>query len=564
MKRFPAPRGHSASAPANPDFRKPVIWTVSVTRLSELLRDVTPEFDGRARIEPINLGFEEAVRHIRDRLAHEHCDVLIAAGSNGGYLKGRIGRPVVLVKPSGFDLMQSLTRARRLAPRVGVVTHETELPAFAEFQTSFGLKIDQRTFVTIEDARNCVAELAARGCKAIVGTGMVCDLAEQSGVAGILLYSAESIREAFENALDIARMIDGSDIEGAPLRRPPQRRSAGPHKYGLRNLQGTSPAMQQLRELVLRYGASDRTVLLTGATGTGKELVAHALHAASPRRGGPLVAVNCGAIAESLLESELFGYEEGAFTGSRRGGRTGLIEAADGGSLLLDEIGEMPLTLQTRLLRVLEEREVVRVGSSRPIPVDIRIIAATHCDLEAMVAQGQFRRDLYYRLNVLRLRLPELCERPEDVPLLAQAFLDQALGAAAPQLAPEAAEWLRAQRWMGNVRELRNLIDRLTVQASAAELTAPVSALLLRRCAPELDAANAFSPPPALSPPGSSEILPGASNDTKPAARPDAATLHRLLLQSGGDRQLLARQLGVSRTTLWRWLREIPESTPVA
>jgi propionate catabolism operon transcriptional regulator len=519
--------------------RKPVIWTVSVSRLTALLRDVAPEFDGRAQIETISLGFDEAARHIQARLADEDCDVILAAGSNGAYLRNRLGKPVVLIKASGFDLMQALTRARKLSPRIGVVTHETEVPVFAAFQQSFGLAIEQRAFVTAEDARSCVAELVADGIRVIVGTGMVADLAEQAGVAGILLYSADSVRSAFEHALDLARMLD--DADAAPPRRPALRaRRPAARGDGLASLVGETALMQQLRARVLRYGASPATVLISGETGTGKELVARALHAASPRREQAFIAVNCGAIAESLLESELFGYEEGAFTGSRRGGRVGLIEAAHGGTLFLDEIGEMPLPLQTRLLRVLEEREVVRVGSSRAVPVDLRVIAATHCDLDRMVQANRFRRDLYFRLNVLRLQLPILAERREDIALLAQRFLQQASGARLT-LGADALALLQRYHWPGNVRELRNIIERLPVLH--AEAPGRIDAGALREAAPEL--ATLRSALPAVAPTGN-----GARE-----ARPDRAALALALSHAGGDRTRAAALLGVSRTTLWRWLK---------
>ena len=526
---------------------RPVIWTVSVSRLSRLLQDVTPEFDRRARIENIHLGFDEAVTTLRGRMQRERCDVLIAAGSNGAYLKNRIDTPVVLVRPDGFDLMLALAQAHRVSPHIGVLTHQAEVPAFDDFQKSFGLDIAQRAFVTAEDARTQVRELVARGCKAIVGTGLAADLAEQAGVAGILLYSADSIRQAFESALDIARAVGGAQSPAPGLRSG--RGSSGGGRYAIGDLVGDSEPMQALRRDLALFAASDRTVLVTGATGTGKELVAQALHAASPRRKGPFVAVNCGAIAESLLESELFGYEEGAFTGSRRGGRTGLMETAHGGTLFLDEIGEMPLALQTRLLRALEEREVLRVGASRPVPIDIRVIAATHGDLDTIAEAGRFRRDLYYRLNVLRLQVPPLTDRGGDIAQLARHFLHDSLGNNAPDWTAAALDVLRAHDWPGNVRELRNLVDRVSVFCAGREV--PVEVALLRRCAPEL-----FGHAPRIV---QREEVPLPSDTTPPrrrrstGSRPD---LRRVMERAGGDRQLAARVLGVSRTTLWRWLRE--------
>ena len=527
--------------PADGSPYRPVIWTVSVSRLSRLLHDITPEFDTRARIENIHLGFDEAVTTLRGRLQHEHCDVLIAAGSNGAYLKNRLDTPVVLVRPDGFDLMGALAQAHRVSPHIGVLTHQTEVPAFDDFQKSFGLHIAQRAFVTAEDARIQVRELVAHGCKAIVGTGLAADLAEQAGVAGILLYSADTIRQAFESALEIARAVGSAEAQ-APGRRGGGRAISGA-RYALDDLVGDSEAMRELRRAILSFAPSDRTVLVTGDTGTGKELVAQALHTASPRRKGSFVAVNCGAIAESLLESELFGYEEGAFTGSRRGGRTGLIETAHGGTLFLDEIGEMPLPLQTRLLRALEEREVLRVGASRPVPIDVRVIAATHGDLEQMTAAGRFRRDLYYRLNVLRLHLPTLAGRGDDIEQLALHFLQAALGATTAGFDESALRVLRAHAWPGNVRELRNLVERIAVYCEDPRV--PVGAALLRRATPEL-----FGPQPVPSTQGVSTPVPARAR----RGRLDASDLRRALERAGGDRRIAAQILGISRTTLWRRL----------
>lgn len=527
------------TAPSRDD--RPVIWTLSVSRLSNLLRDVIPEFDGRARIESLHIGFDAAVRELRRRLVHEDCDVIIAAGSNGAWLRSRIDLPVVLIRPSGFDLMNALTQARRLAPRIGVITHEHELPAFSHFQRSFGLDVAQRTFITEEDARGCVAELASLGVGAIVGTGMVTDLAEKAGVAGVLLYSPDSVRSAFEQALDLARMLDDGPGRPTATGRPRRASDGSGARYRLDDLLGDSPPMQRLRRDIAQLAERDASVLISGETGTGKELAAQALHNASPRRGGPFQAVNCGALAESLLESELFGHEEGAFTGSRRGGRKGLFEAADGGSLFLDEIGEMPLPLQTRLLRVIEEREVTRVGGTRRIPVDLRLIAASHCDLPAMVADGRFRRDLYYRLDVLRLRMPPLREHREDIPALATHFLRQITGPRpVPTLGDDALAALAAHDWPGNVRELRNVIERLAVLSDNARIDATAVHAAL---------------PGTVPMPASPAVVPHTVAPSR-KQRPAHTDLRVLLEAHGGDRSRLAESLGVSRTTLWRWLRD--------
>jgi len=511
----------------------PVIWTVSVSRLTGLLGDVIPEFDRRARIVPINLGFEEAVDVIGHRLRREHCDVVIAGGSNAAYLRSRLEVPLVPIQANGFDLMEALARARRIAPRIGLVTHATDVPTFGSFQHSFGLDIEHRRFVTREDARDCIADLRANGIEVIVGTGMAIDHAEQVGLPGVLLYSADSVRQAFEHALELTQTLARSGAP-SPRRHAPARRREADHA-----LLGDSTAMQQLRAQIALYARHQSTVLVTGATGTGKELVARQLHAASGRRGR-FVALNCGAISESLLEAELFGYTEGAFTGARRGGRVGLVEAAEGGTLFLDEIGELPLPLQTRLLRVLEEREVLRVGATEPTPVDVRVVAATLQALETLVDAQRFRRDLYYRLAALRIGLPTLHEHRDDIPLLVAHFF-RLLGAMDSPLSAEALQRLCDYPWPGNVRELRNLVDRLRIHWPGGQGALSLAQMLA--WLPELHGQ-----------PG----LPGAAATPLPPAgtpRPAAADLRKLLADCGGNREQAAAQLGVSRTTLWRWLR---------
>jgi len=516
-------------SPGDTDPIQPVIWTVSVSRLTGLLGDVIPEFDRRARIEQINLGFEDAVAVINQRLRQEPCDVVIAGGSNAAWLRSRLDVPLVPIQANGFDLMEALARARRIAPRIGLVTHASDVPTFGSFQDSFGLQIEHRRFVTREDARDCIADLRANGIEVIVGTGMAIDHAEAAGLQGVLLYSADSVRQAFEHALELTHTLARSGS-----RRMPARQRRGSRAGQGTALLGESSVMSEVRQYIALYAPHDSTVLVSGETGTGKELVARQLHAESGRRGR-FVALNCGAISESLLESELFGYSDGAFTGARRGGRVGLVEASDGGTLFLDEIGELPLPLQTRLLRVLEEREVLRVGATEPTPVNLRVVAATLQSLEQRVQAGQFRRDLYYRLATLRIVLPPLRARRGDVALLVQHFFQQLRGIDAP-LDDDAMALLSAAQWPGNVRELRNLVDRLRIHWQPAEGSIGASRLL--SLAPELahDAASS----PALQP---------------PAGRPSSAQLQQLLAAHRNDREGMAQALGISRTTLWRWLR---------
>ncbi|MBG0775984.1 MAG: sigma 54-interacting transcriptional regulator [Desulfovibrionaceae bacterium] len=305
-------------------------------------------------------------------------------------------------------------------------------------------------------------------------------------------------------------------------------------RTSLENIYGRSPALERAKESARLYASSGATILILGESGTGKELFARGIHRASERSDQPFVAINCGAFPEQLLESELFGYDEGAFTGARRGGKKGLIEMAHHGTLFLDEIAEMPTALQTRMLRVLEEREVMHVGGDRIINVDIRVIAATNKDLAALVRAGQFREDLYYRLNVLNLRIPPLRERPEDIPLLAALFLAELLpglqAAAIRRLA--AHPCLLRYSWPGNIREFKNFMERFAVLSPAF----PDGEALL------------------------ASLFDTAGEDECAASE----VIVRALREAGGNRAEAARKLGISRTTLWRKIKGLGHLAPPA
>jgi DNA-binding NtrC family response regulator len=244
-------------------------------------------------------------------------------------------------------------------------------------------------------------------------------------------------------------------------------------QFKFHDILSKSPRMHDVFELISHVAETISTVLIVGETGTGKELVARAVHEASPRRAAPFVAVNCAALPESLLESELFGHEKGAFT-SAVGQRKGRFELAHGGTIFLDEVGEIPLAMQAKLLRVLQERRFERVGGSQTIEVDVRVVAATNRDLLRLAKEGKFREDLYYRLNVVKIDLPPLHERPEDIALLAEHFVQKFSrpGAAPKQIAPEAMEALLHYRWPGNIRELENAMERACV-TSRDEMVRP-------------------------------------------------------------------------------------------
>jgi two-component system nitrogen regulation response regulator GlnG len=360
----------------------------------------------------------------------------------------------------------------------------------------------------------------------------------------------EYLPKPFDIDEAVALVRRAAQVSGAPS-------AQGPAATPIPELLGRAPAMQQVFRAIGRLARSSVTVLITGESGTGKELVARALHEHSPRTGRPFVALNTAAIPADLLESELFGHERGAFTGADAQ-RRGRFEQAEGGTLFLDEIGDMSAPLQTRLLRVLAEGEFYRVGGQTPIRADVRVIAATHQNLEERVARGLFREDLYHRLNVIRIELPPLRARAEDIPDLLEHYMRIAaaeLGVEAKSLAPEAIARLAAHGWPGNVRELVNLCRRLSVLAPGREVHVA-------------DLPSELATPAAAPAEGEwAQALAGwaerhAQSGTAPlldAAQPqfERVLIRAALKRTGGHRQEAAKLLGWGRNTLTRKLKEL-------
>lgn len=321
------------------------------------------------------------------------------------------------------------------------------------------------------------------------------------------------------------------------------------------HLVGESEALQHVKRLAISAGRSNATVLIEGATGTGKEVIANTVYAASRRSGKPFVKLNCAAIPKELAESELFGYEDGAFTGARRGGKMGLFESADGGTILLDEINSLDLATQAKLLRVLQERAISRVGGHVSTPIDVRVIAISNRPLEELVAEGSFREDLFYRLNVLHIHVPLLRERPEDIPALVHRFVElcnQEMDKHVDTIDPRIYDMLKRQSWPGNVRQLQNWVERAMASVWKRTLTL----------------ANFYWVTPKLDSSGDEHeqerILVATQDHTlsEIMAQVEAQVIANTLKSCGGNKSRAASILGISRQMLHRKLRSRPPEAP--
>jgi two-component system response regulator HydG len=338
-------------------------------------------------------------------------------------------------------------------------------------------------------------------------------------------FQSEELLVRVEKAVEKRRLLGEVSLLAGDFRR----------RYGLENVVGRSPALREVLDRAVRVASTEATVLLTGESGTGKELVARAIHAGSRRNAHPFVPVNCAAITETLLESELFGHARGAFTGAIRA-RIGLFEEASGGTLFIDEIGETTPGFQAKLLRALQEGEIRRVGESVPVKVDVRIIAATNRDLRRAIVEKRFREDLFYRLNVVPLRIPALRERREDIPLLARHFLERhnRRSGAQKRWTVDALSRMLEHDWPGNVRELENVVEQAAALSDGPEIR-PSDVAFGQDGRPFAEASTL------------ADVVAGAERRAIEAA----------LVRCSGDQARVARELGISATTLWRKMKRL-------
>lgn len=369
------------------------------------------------------------------------------------------------------------------------------------------------------------------GWREVLGSGVAQDtMREFNGLTAIMRCAPMSMdgqRTGLFFTIQTARAVQDTDSR---IRRE-MKQKGFTAQYTFNDILVKDAQMQQRLILAYKYAKTDANVLILGETGTGKELFAQSIHNASPRSQYPFVAVNCAALPEHLLESELFGYSEGAFTGAKKGGKEGLFELAHKGTIFLDEIGEMPINLQAKLLRVLQEKELRRIGDNKIIPVDVRIISATNITIRRKILEGEFRSDLYYRINLLEMQLPPLRERPDDIEWIFMNLLEQHCRAHAqpvPHVSPEVLAQVRSYPWYGNVRELRNFSERLIILNEGSEITLEQLELTgLVDAAAEKDDGHAERSGPA-----------------QPYKR----------------KEDIAREMGISRTTLWRRSRKMKQN----
>lgn len=383
---------------------------------------------------------------------------------------------------------------------------------------------------------------------------------EVIGAIGIVLFDhpETTLQPLISKFALLQRDLDDARRELASQRNNPlyqhspdgRRRS----KYTFASFIGSSAAAVEVKRHARRAAQSSSPVLLLGETGTGKELLAHAIHAASARAAGPFVSVNIAAVPDTLLEAEFFGVAPGAFTGADRKAREGKFKLADGGTLFLDEIGDMPVGLQAKLLRALQEGEIEPLGSNKLVPFDARVIAATSRDLAALVREGRFREDLYYRLNVLPVRVPALRERRADIPALVEALGDDMAlrsGEAPPELTPDALALLAAQHWRGNIRELRNVLEQVTMRSDSPRIDAAQLERILREAGQEKIA------PPEMPAAADMESEEGAML-LRPLAQQigelERRAIAAAMAATGGNKLASSRLLGISRATLYERL----------
>ena len=461
----------------------------------------------------------------------------------------KLGVPSVFLKTGVYSICNAYNEAQAMLEVVQNEERKTEeLKTLLDSTHEGFVAIDRKGKITL--INQTAAQLLQCGREHVIGASIAARLPELADLAGVfetprgskedviavgkrlLLCNKASLRHDDEIVGAMATLKDAKKLSEEESKVRLRQYASGLYaKYQFANIIGGTPQLVEAKRIALRYAKTQSTVLITSESGTGKEMFAQSIHNASARKDGPFVAVNCAALASGILESELFGYAEGAFSGAKKGGKMGVFELAHGGTIFLDEIGEVSMALQEKLLRVLQERCVMRLGDDKIIPVDTRVIAATNKNLVREVKEGRFREDLFFRLNVLRLHIPPLRERKEDIVPLAKALL--AKHAEGPPLAISAAveELLKSYSWPGNIRELENLMERLSIISTQGEIK-------------ERDLYAYF------------RELEGLREAPKGERQLEAAEVARAMALVNGNKTRAAELLGVHRSTLWRFFQD--------
>lgn len=524
-----------------------VIFLSPYAKMTQIAHKILKERQvGFEVIEVPPLQSEEIVKGI-DRKAQ----VIISRGGMAMLAKHYTNVPVIEISVTLSDILDAVGRIEGGKGRKKVIISTANIICDPKYISEIrGLSIDFITsgdsFVSCHnwiDERIRSEELAqGGGYDLIIGDALVCAIATKHGIDSVLLESnEESVNFAVDEAM---RIVETNRLGSQQLirRRKEILENGWVANYSFRDILGQGSDLERAITMARLFAKSNGNVLIEGETGTGKEMFAQSIHNESERVYGPFVSVNCGAISDSLFESELFGYDSGAFTGASKGGKKGLFECAQNGTIFLDEISETPINMQAKLLRVLQERKVRRVGSEKIIDLNARIICATNKNLMELADCGQFRRDLYYRLSELELYLPPLRERRDDVLAIAENFLHREAGKINRKLFWKdrtAFAPLLDYDWPGNIRELRNFIVKLATYSGDGEITSTAVSDLFRSSYREAARKK------------ESELTIGISRDLKMMEK---EIFTKLLQLYDGDKERLCREYGISKPTLWRKL----------
>lgn len=620
---------------------------ISQTRLSKLLNTVRRQEHWSVEFELHEFIAEQNQSKLLALDDRRDIEVIIAGGGNALMIEAmELHTPLVKIQVSGFDVMQALWRAKRLASTAVFINYNQPIEQLQHYSSLFNINVEQYIYHSVAEVVDLVDRVVQRPNCIIIGASHVCDIAESMHAKSVFIYSQDAIHQALISAQQLALSlrfarekrekleailrsvedgiiyidaqmkveefnpkaesilaIDAQQVLKKPvstvlpnfaldqvlrsekseynqllkigdtqvlsnriavfnqgkligavasfqdvktIRKAEQSlrldtRSKGlVAKFSLQNMQGENLGFKKLLTRAAQFAKSDASVLIQGETGTGKELIAQGIHLASNRASGPFVAVNCASIPEPLLESMLFGYEEGAFTGAHKTGKSGLFELANKGTLFLDEIGELPFSLQGRLLRALQEKEIMRLGSDTVLKVDIRVITATNRNLTQMISSNAFKEDLFYRINVLNLSVPALRERIEDVVLLINHFfkLKNTSEQSYRQIIEQTTPLLLNHQWPGNIRELENIVERL--------------AIMLKANMPESDIVQELQQSLGVT----VRVQQTSADNFKSAiASQEHYQLQAILKNCNNNKTLAAKKLGISRSTLWRKLQ---------